>query len=60
MIPAGGSKIVSLRGKLREEGYHTVTAAILQIHLPADDVRTIAVRAIRRPKILLVDGRPRP
>jgi hypothetical protein len=57
-IPAGGSKTVSLRAKLREEGYHTVTAAIPADHLPADDVRTIAVRAINQAKVLLVDGAP--
>jgi hypothetical protein len=55
-IPSGGSKTISLRGKLREEGYHTVTAAIPADHLPADDVRTIAVRAITQVKVLLVDG----
>ena len=55
-IPGGGSKTISLRAKLREEGYHTVTAAVPADHLPADDVRTIAVRAITQVKILLVDG----
>jgi hypothetical protein len=55
-IPAGGSKTISLRAKLREEGYHTVTAAIPADHVPADDLRTIAVRAINQVKVLLVDG----
>jgi hypothetical protein len=55
-IPAGGSKMIGLRAKLRTEGFHTVTAAIPADHLPADDVRTIAVRAIARVKVLLVDG----
>jgi hypothetical protein len=55
-IPIGGSKTVSLRAKLHEEGYHTVTAAIPADHMPADDVRTIAIRAIRQVKVLLVDG----
>jgi hypothetical protein len=55
-IPAGGSKTISLRGKLHEEGFHTVTAAIPADHLPADDVRTMAVRAINQVKVLLVDG----
>ena len=55
-IPAGGSKLISLRGKLREEGFHTVSAAIPADSLPADDARTIAVRAITQVKVLLVDG----
>src|SRR5439155_25981990 len=55
-IPPAGSKTISLRGKLHEEGFHSVTAAISADHLPADDVRTIAVRAINQVKVLLVDG----
>jgi hypothetical protein len=55
-IPVGGSKTVSLKAKLREEGYHTVTAAIPPDHLRADDSRTIAVRSSRQVKALLVDG----
>ena len=55
-IPAGGSQTVSLKAKLREEGYHTVTAAVPADHLPMDDTRTIAVRAVRQVKALLVDG----
>lgn len=56
LIPAGASKTISLHGKLHGEGYHTVTAALPADHLPADDVRTIAVRAVTQAKVLLVDG----
>ncbi len=55
-VAAGGSKTISLHAKLRDEGYHSVTAAIPADHLPADDVRTIAVRAVTQVKVLLVDG----
>lgn len=55
-LPAGGSQTVSLHAKLRDEGYHTVTAAVPADHLPADDTRTMAIRAIQQAKVLLVDG----
>ena len=55
-IPAGAAHSVALFAKLRSEGYHTVTAQIPHDRLPADDQRTLAVRAIREVKVLLVDG----
>jgi len=55
-IPAGASRNVSLFAKLRSEGYHTITAQIPHDRLPADDQRTVAARAIRDLKVLLVDG----
>lgn len=55
-IPAGASHSVALFAKLRSEGYHTITAQIPHDRLPADDQRTLAVRAIREVKVLLVDG----
>ena len=39
-------------------GYHTVTARIDADHLPADDQRTIALRAVDDVRVLLVDGDP--
>lgn len=57
-IPAGASRSVSLFAKLREPGYHAVTAQIPHDHVPADDQRTIAVRAIKEISVLLVDGDP--
>jgi len=55
-IPPGTSRSVALFAKLRSEGYHTITAKIPSDRLPADDQRTVAVRAIRELKVLLVDG----
>ena len=55
-IPPGGSKHLTLFAKFRAPGYHTVTAQINPDHLPADDRRTIAVRATDDLRILLVDG----
>ncbi len=54
-----GSKSISVFPKLRTEGYHTVTARIAASdRVPADDARTVAVRAINEVKVLLVDGNP--
>jgi hypothetical protein len=55
-IPAGASRSVALFAKLRTEGYHTITARIPSDRLPTDDQRTVAVRAIREVKVLLVEG----
>ena len=55
-ILPGASRTVALFAKLRTEGYHTITAQIPHDRLPADDQRTIAVRAIREVKVLLVTG----
>jgi len=55
-IPPGTSRSVALFAKLRSDGFHTITAQIPHDRLPADDQRTIAVRAVREVKVLLVDG----
>lgn len=55
-IPPGGAKRVSLFTKFRAAGYHTVTAELEPDHLPADDRRTIAVRARDDVRVLLVSG----
>jgi aerotolerance regulator-like protein/VWA domain-containing protein/CARDB protein len=57
-IPAATSKAVSLFVRFREPGGHSVTAKIAHDHLPADDERTVAVRAIKEINVLLVDGDP--
>jgi hypothetical protein len=57
-IPPGSSKSLSLFAKLKSEGGHSVTAQIERDRLPADDSRTIAVRALTQIKILVVDGDP--
>ena len=57
-IPGGASKSVTMFTKLRTEGFHAVTARIGEDRLPADDRRTVAVRAIKEVKVLLVDGEP--
>jgi hypothetical protein len=57
-IPPGDSRSVSLFAKLHGQGYHTITASIPPDPLPADDNRTIVVRAVGKVKVLLVDGNP--
>jgi hypothetical protein len=57
-IPAGEEKGVAMFARFKAEGYHTITAKIDADHLPADDVRTIALRAVKEIKVLLVDGDP--
>src|SRR4051812_10861680 len=57
-LPPGGSKNVSLFVKLRAEGFHSITARIPEDRLPADDKRTLVVRAINELRVLLVDGDP--
>ena len=57
-LPAGATKSVTLFTKLRTEGFHAVEARIGEDRLPADDHRTVAVRAIKEVKVLLVDGDP--
>lgn len=57
-LPAGATKSVTLFTKLRSEGFHAVAARIGEDRLPADDLRTVAVRAIKEVKVLLVDGDP--
>jgi hypothetical protein len=58
IVPPNDSRSVSLFAKLHGEGYHTITASIPPDRLPADDNRTIVVRAIGKVKVLLVDGNP--
>jgi len=57
-IPAGASKSVLLFAKFKTEGHHSLTATIDHDHLPADDSRTIAIRALTQVRILVVDGEP--
>jgi hypothetical protein len=57
-LPGGGTRSVSLFTKLRTEGFHDVTARIPEDRQPADDRRSIAVRAIKEVRVLLVDGEP--
>lgn len=58
VVGAGESKSVSLFTKLRTEGYHSVTARIPPDRQPADDHRTVVVRALKEVRVLLVDGEP--
>ena len=53
---AGATKSVTLFAKLRDEGFHSVAARIAEDRLPADDRRSLAVRAVKEVKVLLVDG----
>jgi hypothetical protein len=57
-IPAGEARSVSLFARMKADGYHTVTAKIDADHLPADDWRSVALRAVKEVKVLLIDGDP--
>jgi hypothetical protein len=57
-LPPGGSRSISLFSKLRTEGFHSIVARIPEDRLPADDRRTLAVRALKEVRVLLVDGEP--
>ena len=57
-LPGGSTKNVTMFTKLRTEGFHSIKANIPSDRLPADDQRTVAVRAIKEVKVLLVDGEP--
>jgi len=57
-IPGGESRSVSLFARMKADGFHTVTAKIDGDHLPADDWRTVALRAVKEVKVLLIDGDP--
>jgi hypothetical protein len=55
-LPAGESRRVSLFGRLKTAGFHTVTAQLPPDHLAADDRRTMVVRALDEVRVLLVAG----
>lgn len=57
-IPPGGTRSVPLNTRLKTEGWHNITARIPADRFPADDTRTLAVRAIREIRVLMVDGEP--
>lgn len=57
-LPAGSTRSVSLFAKLRAAGFHHVTARIPEDRQSADDRRTLAVRAIKEARVLLVEGEP--
>jgi len=57
-ISAGATRSVTMFARLRTEGFHSVTARIPEDRLGSDDQRTVAVRAIKEVKVLLVDGEP--
>lgn len=55
-IPAGEARSITLATKVRDDGYHTITAAIAADHVPADDKRTLALKGVAKLNVLLVDG----
>lgn len=57
-IPPGGSRSLALFAKLPKEGAHSITASLPADYLPADDARTVVVRAVSQVKVLVVDGQP--
>ena len=57
-IPPGGTRSVPLNTRFKAEGWHNVTARIAGDRFPGDDTRTLAVRAIREIRVLIVDGEP--
>lgn len=57
-IPPGGTRSVPLNTRFKSEGWHNVTTRIPADRFPGDDTRTLAVRAIREIRVLMVDGEP--
>jgi hypothetical protein len=55
-IPARGSQIVGLYARFKTEGYHSITATLPGDRFPADDRRSIVVRAVKQVQCLVVDG----
>ncbi len=58
-IAAGEVKSVSLFARFRQAGLHSLQARLSKDRLPADDVRTIVVRAVESVSVLVLsaDGR---
>lgn len=57
-LPPGEERGAALFVRVRNEGYHTVTARIDPDHMEADDWRCAAFRAVKDVAVLLVDGDP--
>ncbi len=57
-IPPGGTRSVPLNTRLKTEGWHNITVRIPGDRFPGDDARTLAIRAIREIRVLMVDGEP--
>jgi hypothetical protein len=57
-VPPGATKGLTMFTRFRDEGFHSVTARIGEDRLPADDQRTVATRAVKEVRVLLVDGEP--
>ncbi|PAW88969.1 MAG: hypothetical protein B9S33_03920 [Pedosphaera sp. Tous-C6FEB] len=57
-VPPGGTRSVPLNTRLKTEGWHNITARIGGDRFAGDDTRTLAVRAIREIRVLIVDGEP--
>jgi hypothetical protein len=57
-INPGGTRALTMFAKMKDVGTHAVTASLAPDRLPTDDTRSVAVRAISKVKVLLVDGDP--
>lgn len=57
-IAPGESRTLSMFARLRAEGFHAITATLPADRLPADDARSVALRAVTQVRVLLVDGDP--
>ncbi len=55
-LRAGEDKVVSMSARIAHEGYHTITARLEPDHLPANDSRSIALRAVKTIQVLLIEG----
>ena len=58
VIPGNSSKSISMFVRFKQDGPHLVTARLPRDSIPADDSRTIAIRAIKQVQALIVDGDP--
>lgn len=57
-LAAGEVRRLTFFGRLQGEGFHSVTVRLPADRLPADDARTLVVRAVKQVRVLVVDGDP--
>lgn len=58
VLPPGESRRVTLFARVSTPGYHTVGVRLPPDRLPADDERTVVVRAVDEVRVAVVDGDP--
>lgn len=59
-IEPGASKIITLVARIREPGYHSITATIPGDRLPADNQRSTALLVLDQIRALVIEGTSNP